>query len=196
MLYFQRIRAIIVLIRHPSRLFYNPLHADARKLFGEQRVKKAAAAAGVETLAQNLEQSSLIDWPQSTRVKLSIIRRLFEDFSATDLRMAPATALAMDFASFRAAGGKLLEDQARFEALHAQMLSADRSGLELVVIGPDNGAIPTRADVKSFAERKKDEVAFYCFLQWIADRSIAAAQREAETGPGCASGCLPISRSE
>lgn len=162
-----------------SRLFYNPLHADARKLFGEERVKKAAAAAGVETLAQNLGQSLLIDWPQSARVKLSIFRRLFEDFSATDLRSAPATALAMDFASFRAAGGTLLEDQTRFEALHAQMLSADRSAWSWSD-WPRQWRDPTSADVKSFAERKKDEVAFYCFLQWIADRSIAAAQREAK----------------
>ena len=35
-----------------SRLFYNPLHADPRPLFGEERVRKAAATAGVEARAQ------------------------------------------------------------------------------------------------------------------------------------------------
>jgi 4-alpha-glucanotransferase len=161
-----------------SRLFYNPLHADPRIVFGEGRVEKAVADAGVAALAQELEQSALIDWPRAARVKMSMFRSLFENFRSTDLAAMPVTALATDFFDFRAAGGVMLEDHACFEALHAQMLKADRAAWRW-----SDWSAPWRdpmsAEVKDFAERNKNELTFHCFLQWIADRSIAAAQHAA-----------------
>jgi 4-alpha-glucanotransferase len=162
-----------------SRLFYNPLYADARATFGKARVAKAAVGAGVSALAVELEERRLIDWPQSTRAKMSIFRRLFEDFSSTDLCAHPATPLAADFAKFRAAGGPLLEDHARFEALHAANSSADaatRSWMQW----PEQFRNPNSTETKNFAEKNKDDISFHCFLQWVADRSLAAAQREAK----------------
>ena len=159
-----------------SRLFYNPLHADARTLFGEARVAKAVHAAGVAAAAADLEQLKLIDWPLAARTKMSVFRRLFEDFSATDLAAAAATPLAADFTQFRAAGGALLAAHAQFEALHAAKFSADAAVWNWHD-WPEPWRNPASEEVKTFADANASEVTFHCFLQWIADRSFAAAQR-------------------
>ena len=161
-----------------SRLFYNPLHADARTLFGAARVAKAAHAAGLSTLAVELERDSLIDWRTSAHAKMSICRRLFEDFASSDLAAGAPTPLAVDFAQFRAVGGTRLADHARFEALHAAKLFADASAWNWHD-WPEPWRNPASPDVKDFAESHESEVLFHCFLQWIADRAFAAAQREA-----------------
>lgn len=159
-----------------SRLFYNPLHADARTLFNEARVAKAADDAGVAAAAAELEQQKLIDWRQSARAKMGVFRRLFEDFWSTDLAANTATPLATDFARFRAAGGALLAAHALFEAVHAAKFSANASAWNWRDWG-EPWRNPASAEVRTFAETNAREVAFHCFLQWIADRSLAAAQR-------------------
>jgi len=161
-----------------SRLFNNPLHADARLIFGADRVEKALHEAGVSTVADELEQQSLIDWPQSTRAKMSLLRRLFEDFAATDLVAASPTLLAADFTKYREAGGAPLEDHARFEALQQQML-AQNSAAWCWNEWPAPLRDPKSPEVASFAERHKEEITFHCFLQWLVDRSLAAAHSAA-----------------
>jgi 4-alpha-glucanotransferase len=159
-----------------SRLFYNPLYADARIVFGD-RVDKAFDAAGLAALARDLEQQALIDWPRATRAKMSALRYLFDDFSSTDLASGGLTPQAKDFAAFRQAGGALLEDHARFEALHAKMLAA--GGAWNWSEWPVGWRDPHSAEVASFAHANPAEISFHCFLQWITNRSLAAAQREA-----------------
>lgn len=162
-----------------SRLFYNPLHADARAVFGEARVEKATADAGVSVRNNAFEQRHLIDWPESARAKISTFRCLFEDFSATDLVAATPTPLAADFSRFQADGGTLLEDHARFEALHAERLRIDSTAWNWTE-WPAQWRDPHSDAVRAFAAQNKNEIAFHSFLQWIADRSLAAAQDQAK----------------
>jgi len=159
-----------------SRLFYNPLYADPRGLFGEERVQKAISESGIDARVTELEQQTLIDWPQSAAAKLAVFRSLFDDFAATDLADGK-TPLAVDFAAFTAAGGSLLEDHARFEALHAAALAADPSAFAWRD-WPSHWRNPHDEAVASFARAHRNDVLFHCFLQWIADRSLAAAQQE------------------
>jgi 4-alpha-glucanotransferase len=162
-----------------SRLFYNPLHADPSVVFGAERVAKAAEKAGIEQSARDLEQQNSIDWPQSARAKMAILRNLFEDFFAADLSAGAPTAVAADFNRFRAAGGTMLEDHARFEALHAEMVLRQKQSWNWAQ-WPAQWRDPASAEVKRFAQSSAKEVTFHCFLQWITDRSLAAAQREAK----------------
>jgi 4-alpha-glucanotransferase len=162
-----------------SRLFYNPLHADARAVFGEARVQKATAQAGVSVLNHAFEERHLIDWPESARAKNSIFHCLFEDFAATDLVAATPTPLAADFARFQAEGSTLLEDHACFEALHAERLRVDTTAWSWSE-WPVQWRDPHSDAVRAFAAQNKNEIAFHCFLQWIADRSLAAAQDQAK----------------
>jgi 4-alpha-glucanotransferase len=159
-----------------SRLFYNPLHADARVIFGDDRVNSAYQKAGL--LTSQLEAGPLIDWPRSTQAKMALFRCLFDQFSAHDLADARSS-LAADFREFRAAGGELLEDHAVFEALHAHQSRVNPAVWNWSE-WPSHLRNPSDSEVKRFATTNEQEVTFHCFLQWLADRSLAAAQHGAK----------------
>jgi len=160
-----------------SRLFLNPLHADPRLLFGEAAVKQAIEALGLTAGLARLETAPLIDWPTAGRAKLALLRGLFDDFVDASDR-SRAAALADDFAAFRAAGGDLLQQHARFEALHADCLAADPNAWSWRA-WPTPLRDPNSAAVEEFAAWHAREVLFHCFLQWLADRSFATAQKSA-----------------
>jgi 4-alpha-glucanotransferase len=160
-----------------SRLFLNPLHADPRELFGEAAVGRAIEALGLAPEFARLEAEPLIDWPAAARAKFALLRRLFDDFISTE-NGEGSDPLARDFAAFRAAGGELLQLHARFEALHADRLAADPSAWSWRA-WPAPLRDPSSAAVEQFAAQRAREVLFHCFLQWLADRSFAAAQKAA-----------------
>ena len=160
-----------------SRLFYNPLHADPRTLFGDARVADAARRAGLERELCRLAEARNIEWPHAARCKLALFRGLFDDFAATDLSSDPATARAADFAEFRAQGGDLLWEHACFEALQCTRLAAEAVWDWRKWCAQWRS--PRTQAVREFAARHDREIAFHCFLQWIADRSMAAAHAQA-----------------
>jgi 4-alpha-glucanotransferase len=155
-----------------TRLFLNPLHASAALVFGQQRVAAMLAEAGLADTFAGLETARQIDWPQAARAKLALLRHLYEAFIED-----ADTALHADFAQFRADGGDLLAQHAVFEALHA-VQSASGSGdwreWSLDLRNPGSAAVAV------FAASHEDDVRFHCFLQWFADRSLAAAQEKAK----------------
>ena len=163
-----------------NRLFYNPLHADAASVLGNERVARARTTAGVDLPIGELESSSLVDWEASTRAKMAILRRLFEDFATTDLAANPAIGLTADFAAFCSDRGAALQKHALFEALHQARLKAAPEQ-------PDWNQWPTiwrdprSAAVEDFTAQNRREILFHCFLQWLADRSFASAQQKART---------------
>ncbi|MBV8826700.1 MAG: 4-alpha-glucanotransferase [Bradyrhizobiaceae bacterium] len=158
-----------------SRLFLNPLHADPRLPFGDAAVENAIDTLGLAAEFARLEAAPLIDWPAAGRAKLKLLRRLFDEFAdASD----GAGGLAPDFAAFRAAGGELLQLHARFEALHADRLAADPQAWSWRD-WPAPLRDPTSAAVEKFAARHPREILFHYFLQWLAERSFAAAQKSA-----------------
>ncbi len=151
-----------------SRLFLNPLHAAPALVFGEERLQHAIHESGQRTTYEQLHALNLIDWPAAAHAKLRVLRTLFDGFTAG----ATADAvLAADFARFRAEGGALLEEHARFEALHhEQMPERDWRRWAVDLRRPDTAA------VEAFARANRREVLFHAFLQWITDRSLAAVQ--------------------
>lgn len=154
-----------------SRLFFNPLHAAPALVFGRDRLHDAIADAGQQSTYETLHGRNLIDWPAAAQAKLHVLRALFESFTAGN---GADAALAADFARFRAEGGALLEEHARFEALYQeQMPERDwrRWSVDL--------RNPTGAAVQAFADARRREVLFHAFLQWITERSLAAAQTRA-----------------
>ena len=86
------------------------------------------------------------------------------------------SALATDFARFRADGGILLAQHAIFEALHAEQL---RSGAGDWRHWPVDLRDPASAAVAVFAASFEREVLFHSFLQWLADRSLGTVQNRA-----------------
>lgn len=154
-----------------SRLFLNPLHAAPALVFGEEQTGEAIREAGLQDTFARLEPESLIDWPVAGTAKLALLRALFDNFA--DAPDADALLIA-DFASFRAEGGDLLRQHAVFEALHA-----DQAPEHDWRHWPVDHRDPDSAAIAAFAASRQREVLFHQFLQWLADRSLAAAQREA-----------------
>lgn len=132
-----------------SRIMLNVLHANA----------PAEDAA--------LEDADLIDWPAAGRARLARLRAAFRRGEDRDA-----------LAAFRAERGEALEAHARFEALHAHFLARDPA-LWHWHAWPDAFRAPAGPDVAAFAERNADEVAFHAWLQYRADRDLAAAQHAA-----------------
>jgi 4-alpha-glucanotransferase len=106
-----------------------------------------------------------------------LLRRLFDEFSA-ELEHDREGTLARDLARFRQGGGDLLEQHARFEALHAARLAIDRDAWSWRK-WPAQWQDPSGPAVADFAAAHAREIAFHVFLQWVTDRSLAAAQAHA-----------------
>jgi 4-alpha-glucanotransferase len=163
-----------------NRLFYNPLHAHAASVLGDERVARARTEAGLDLQIRALESSSVVDWEASTRAKMAVLRRLFEDFAATDLAAKPVIGLAADFARFCSDRGAALREHALFETLHQARLKAapeQSNWKQWPAIWRD----PRSAAVDEFTAQNRHEILFHCFLQWLADRSFGSAQQTARS---------------
>ncbi len=135
-----------------SRIMLNVLHANA---------PHGDAA---------LEATPLVEWPAAARLRLAQFRAVFE--SGAD---------AEAFTAFRALHGETLEAHARFEALHAHFYGQDRT-LWSWRDWPEAFRTPSSPDVANFARDHAREVAFHAYLQFLADRDLAAAQATARAG--------------
>lgn len=155
-----------------SRVHLNVLHAAAAEALEDVPGAPADDPAIAEELAR-LDALELLDWPAAARTRMHRLRRLFAAFSA----QAPAAAQAA-FAAFRARGGDALEHHARFEAVHAARFGHDRAQW-LWHAWPEGLRGPDGADMAGFAAGHGAEIAFHAFAQYLADRSLAAAQAEA-----------------
>jgi len=161
-----------------SRLFYNPLLADPRPLFGDDRVQRALAHAEIPESPGAPGASPLIDWPRASALKLRMFLHLFDDVLSHDIAAKPSH-LGQAFIEFCEKSGPLLRGHAVFEALHAAQVCADGPTSHWRA-WPASLRSPCSDEVKQFAHDNQRAVQFHCFLQWIADRSLAAAQSAAK----------------
>lgn len=154
-----------------SRLFLNPLLASPELVLG----RGAVAAAGLAEESARLEQSELIDWPKSTEAKMRLFRVLF-----TRLFLDSDTPEAMrsEYLQFEAEGAPLLAAHACFEALQAEQLALNPKATDWRR-WPADLRHPESPAVTAFAQAHHHDVSFHVFLQWIAERSLAAAQHRA-----------------
>jgi 4-alpha-glucanotransferase len=153
-----------------NRLFLNPLYADPAVVFGGARLAKLGGEDS-EALA-----STLIDWPKAAATKYARLRRLWDDFAATELRSGDGP--ARDFLAFVHEGGDRLREHALFEALHAHWLTQPQARWSWRD-WPDDWRSPTAAGAANFAAAQSREVQFHMFLQWLSARSFAAVQQDA-----------------
>ena len=157
-----------------SRLFLNPLYADPADALGAQRVLAAKAAV---CDGEQLEYSSLIDWPAAARAKYALFEQLFADFVVHDLEQTPPTRLATAFNTFVQEGGSHLHEHALFEALHQNWFGTEK--IWNWSEWPSDWRDPASATVAQFASTESRAIQYHAFLQWIADSSFAAAQASA-----------------
>jgi 4-alpha-glucanotransferase len=174
-----------------SRLFNNVLHIDPAQTFAAELVKSCLHRMQLQEARDRVEQANLIDWPEAARLKLGLLRCLWEQSQAE--LMDSASSLGLTFRQFRTEAGEALQLHATFEALHAHHLAQDPTprqpcppvGLHAHLAQDPNAwhwrtwQAPYRDHgskaVKQFAARHQSEILFHSFLQWLADRGLADA---------------------
>ncbi|MCH4812381.1 4-alpha-glucanotransferase [Vreelandella neptunia] len=154
-----------------TRLLYNVLYSAAETLLGETCVHEAQARNGLQAELRRLEADDYLDWPEAARVKLSWLRYLYDDFMERE--DYEAQALHQEMQAFRRAGGELLEDHCRFEALQRELGPGDWRDW------PEELRDPASLTLAHFAETRTDEIGFHAFLQWLTADGLARAQRTA-----------------
>jgi 4-alpha-glucanotransferase len=159
-----------------SRLWLNVTHIDPAAVFGKEAARAAFNAAEAGDALNQLERLPLIDWPQAVRLKLKVLRILFEKFCVNE--RAQDAPRAQEFNEFCMKGGRSLEDHARFEALQAAQL-AQQDGDGHWRNWPEALRDPRSAEVEAFAHEHRHEVEFHLFLQWLAARGLSHAQHAA-----------------
>lgn len=107
--------------------------------------------------------ADLIDWRRAIPERMARLRRAFEVRRDEDGAALEA---------FRRERGEALERHACFDALHARFGGGWRDW-------PARYRDPGGEAVAAFAAEHRDEVGFFAWLQWRAERGLAAAQRAA-----------------
>jgi 4-alpha-glucanotransferase len=156
-----------------SRLFLNSLYADPAALLGEPALAAAMQALNLGDEALRLDGLALIDWPAVARLRMKLMRRMYDDFRAN-----AGSDLFAAFQAFRLAGGEALESHARFEALHARHLPPLGDAADWRH-WPADLRDPTGGGVNAYAHGHDKEVAFHVFLQWLAAHGLQHAQKTA-----------------
>ena len=137
-----------------TRLFLNIFLADP-SLLGAAALGRAAG--------------DLIDWQSAIPERMRTLRSLYE---------ARSQETREEVEAFRLAGGEELELHSRYDALHAHFFGTGHGGGWQA--WPPEYRDPHGSAVAAFAREHAEEVGFYLFLQWLADRSLAAAQAAAK----------------
>jgi 4-alpha-glucanotransferase len=119
--------------------------------------------------------AELVDYSAVAACKKPVLEALFRRFQSRDLGAGPTaiTDLGRAFREFQWAGGRPLTDFAVFETLH-EHYARDKE-LFSWRCWPVPMRDPQSAAVAEFAEAHRDRVEFFEFLQWEADRQLAAA---------------------
>jgi len=116
-----------------------------------------------------LESRSLVDWPSASAFRLSRYRKMF-----AAAQQNPAERAALE--EFGRAHGERLRVHALFEALHAHFFSGADPRWHWRQ-WPEEFRTPQSRGAQDFAGAHEDEVAFHIWLQYHADRGLAAAQQ-------------------
>ncbi|MGO8916796.1 MAG: 4-alpha-glucanotransferase [Stellaceae bacterium] len=149
-----------------SRLFLNPLYIDVEAVpdFHDGIVLPDAVRAA--------RAGDLVDYEAVARLKRDAFDALYRDFAAQHLGAAES-ARGAAFRRFQREGGRPLDSFATFTALHEHVL-AERGAFSWQD-WPASLRQSGSAEVARFAAEHRGRVELHQYLQWEADRQLAAA---------------------
>ena len=159
------------------RGFLNPLYIDIEAVPEFAACEPAHVDVATPAFQMRLaaaRASRDVDYAAVVALKLPILEQLYATF-----RAAASAARAADFARFRLAGGAALADFATFEAL-SEHIRRGKIGHFPWRDWPAAYRDPTSPEVAAFATAHSERVGFYKYLQWEAERQLAAAAARAD----------------
>jgi 4-alpha-glucanotransferase len=121
--------------------------------------------------------AELVDYGAVAACKRSVLEALFRRFRSLELgaNETAASTAGRAFRDFQQSAGQSLADFAVFEALHEHYSREKRQFSWHSWPAPMRD--PRSPQVAAFAAAHRDRVEFFQFLQWEADRQLAAASR-------------------
>jgi 4-alpha-glucanotransferase len=161
-----------------SRSWLNYLYIDVTVIPGFAEDETVRALMGGEWFAAThhaARSAAVIDFGAVAACKRPVLEALFRRFQIRELGVDGAVRgeLGRAFREFQGAGGQALVDFAVFEALDEHYRAENRAagwrGWPRAMQDPRS---PEAAD---FAGAHRDRIEFFQFLQWEADRQLAAA---------------------
>jgi 4-alpha-glucanotransferase len=145
-----------------SRLFLNPLYIDIEAI----PEFPGLGATGLQREVDGLRQRELVDHADVASAKTRALRLAYEGFRRADV------ARRRTFECFRSERGPALARFACFEFLRRRF---DKPWWEW----PEQWRNPSDAALALLRERDGDAIAFFEFVQWIADQQLQACRQRA-----------------
>ncbi len=155
-----------------DRRFLDPIFIDVQALPAALAGALGAEAPRAALEASRLASLSHIDYPAVWKAKLGVLRAAFSAFD-TLRTTRPDDPLVADFAAFVTRGGEGLARFATFEAISMVTGATSASGF------PAELAAFDAHGVGDFARRHDRALRFSMFMQWLAERQLADADRVA-----------------
>ncbi|HRK23797.1 MAG TPA: glycogen debranching protein GlgX [Beijerinckiaceae bacterium] len=157
---------------HPSdRRFLDPIYIDVTALddLPSSPLAEAMLAAAAPEF-EGLRAARSIDYARVSALKLAILKARFEAFRTADFGGEP---LRSAFFAFVETGGAALERFATFRLIEERQAGKPWATWEGGLADANSRA------VRNFAEQHRFALAFEMYLQWLADRQLAAAAQAA-----------------
>ena len=142
-----------------SRLFLNPLYIDVEAI----PEFPGLAAAGLAAEVAALRESEMVGYAGVARAKLHGLKSAHQEF-----RTGASAARRADFETYRQERGEALLRFACFETLRRRYAPASWQEWPQVWRSPD------RAQLEEFRRVHDEDCALHEFMQWTADRQLAA----------------------
>lgn len=161
-----------------SRVFLDCLYIDLTAVPGfadDETVRALMQGEWFKATHWAARSADLIDYGAVSACKRPILEALHQRFRSRELGADGKSdgTLGRAFREFQQAGGRALRDFAVFETLHERYVREQRQ------FSWQNWPAPMRnprsPEVAGFASAHRDRVEFFQFLQWEADRQLAAA---------------------
>jgi len=160
-----------------SRHFLNVLYIAVERIpeFAEcAEVRRRVAAPEFQAELERLRATANVDYPGVANAKLPVLRALFGHFRREHL--ARGSARADRFRAFLAERGESLRLHALHDAIDEQLRAADASRYWGWPVWPESLRDPKGPGASEFQAAHADAVAYYAWLQWLADEQLGAVQ--------------------
>lgn len=158
-----------------SRLFLNDLYIDVEAVaeFGEcEEAQQFVASPETQSALAAVRDADLVDYPAVAALKRTAFEQLYRVFRRRHLGAEP-TPRGAEFRAFQRDGGAALRSFAIFEALQ-EIFIAEGVGFDWRS-WPIAMRDPASPEVAAFALEQAQRIEYFEYLQWEADRQLAAA---------------------
>lgn len=155
-----------------SRRWLNVMYIDVAAVPDFQHSAAARRwfqKAGTQKALHIARDADWVDYARVGALKIQGLRYAWQQFATRDTQDANVA----DFEAFIRAGGESLLNQAAFDALHGVMLREDPACWGWPV-WPESLRQRNSEAVEQFCREQQDEVRFWLWLQWLANRQFDA----------------------